>query len=126
MCFTGIASFYGGQYPYHDLDETNLAGFYIDTMASANIYCYKLDDIKKDCGQDWSFLKQTADNFINMDESTETDAENSAIEHGETGQSDELLQDLEDDKELNTNSDDSKPFILFRVVEQLRRFLNYY
>lgn len=106
LCFISIA-FHGGQYPYTwTKAENNLPGFYIDTQRSTNIHCYKLDDIKRDCEQDWSFLTQTAD------ESTDdTDANNSAIRYIEVGEDDETLQDAEDDEELTTNSHNSKPFI---------------
>ncbi len=61
LCFLSVASFYGGEYPYDDdALEGMLPGFYIDSQHLANIHCFKRSDIKVDCGQDWTFLSQTA------------------------------------------------------------------
>eukprot|EP01084_Bolivina_argentea_P067055 122216_1 len=60
FCFLSIGSFYGGEYPFDDDALSGLLpGFYVDTQHLTNTHCYKLDDIKVDCGQDWSFLSIT-------------------------------------------------------------------
>jgi len=93
FCFISVASYVGGEYPY-DVDALNdyIPGFYIDTDALAQMHCFRLDEIKKDCGQDWSFLTANStngqidfdsdtygfDSDIDIDTYTDTDSDTDA------------------------------------------------
>ena len=111
FCFISIASYYGGEYPY-DLDAVNdnLPGFYIDTKDLSNIYCYKLDDIKVDCGQDWSFLTLTKEQYEKSQTGKEAgdEEQQQQVEQGEII----ITDDEGENKVLSTLSTTSEPVII--------------
>eukprot|EP01084_Bolivina_argentea_P271633 462261_1 len=98
LCFISIGSFYGGEYPYDDdALQGLLPGFYIDTKHLANIHCYKLDDIKVDCGQDWSWMTLTKE-----EEEQQQEEENT------TDDTNEVFEDSDSDTNDDTSDTDTE------------------
>eukprot|EP01084_Bolivina_argentea_P244435 409472_1 len=94
LCFLSIGSFDGGEYPYA-VASNSLPGFYIDTQHLVNIHCYELDEIKVDCGQDWSWPRMSKQQFVEQQQDLQEDTDT----HTSMDDDDEV------DHQVNANDD---------------------